>query len=141
MENPDDSNNGRKTKARRHIKPWLDSAQTNVQELFGLAKQTMAQRIWVNFSQFLSERQLLVWSLAAVIGISVAYASIIFRWLIGVIQWPWLYTTGEKVASAAAAVPWWNIMLAPTLGGLLVGYILQRYTSGGRAHGVADVIE
>lgn len=104
-------------------------------------REVFAERFVVNIQAFLSERQPLVWLLALIIGVSVGYASIIFRWLIGIVQWPWLYTTGERVATAAASVPWWNIILAPTLGGLLVGYILQRYTKSRRAHGVADVIE
>ncbi|MEO1205837.1 MAG: chloride channel protein [Pseudomonadota bacterium] len=119
----------------------LSEARAFVVESIGLARQTMLDRLWVNFRSFLDERQMLVWTLAAVIGASVGYASIVFRWLIGLIQWPWLYTTTENVAAAASAVPWWNILLAPTIGGLVVGYILQHYTKGRRAHGVADVIE
>ena len=104
-------------------------------------RQLFAERFVVNMREFLVERQPLIWLLALVIGVSVGYASIIFRWLIGIIQLPWLYTTSEKIATAAASVPWWNVILAPTIGGLAVGYILQRFTKARRAHGVADVIE
>jgi len=42
---------------------------------------------------------------------------------------------------AAAQQPWWIILIAPAVGGLLVGWILQRFHPQQRAGGVADVIE
>lgn len=98
-------------------------------------------RVGVNIRAFFADRQLLVWTLALVISLLVAYASITFRFLIGIFQFPWLGTNTILVASAAKEVPFWNILLAPTIGGILVGYLLERYMPGRRAFGVADVIE
>lgn len=94
-----------------------------------------------NLRGFLGDRQPLVWVLALMIGVAVAYAAIVFRLAIGVFQLPWLMTMSERVASAAETVAWWQILLGPTLGGLLVGLILERFMPGRRAHAVADVIE
>lgn len=94
-----------------------------------------------NLRTFADDRQPLAWALALLIGITVGYAAIAFRFLIGLVQLPWLYSTTERVASAAAALPWWNVLLAPAIGGLLVGYTLQRLVPGMRPHAVADVIE
>ncbi len=104
-------------------------------------RRLVEERFIVNIREFLAERQPLVWLLALVIGVAVSYASIAFRFLIGIIQYPWLHTTSEKIATAAASVPWWNVLLAPTIGGIVVGLILERYTKARRAYGVADVIE
>lgn len=112
-----------------------------VREILALTRRTFSERFYVNIKAFLDERQFLIWALAMVIGILVAYASILFRTLIGAIQFLWLQNSSEYVVSAADKVPWWNIVLAPALGGLLVGFILERYMPGRRAHGVADVIE
>ena len=101
----------------------------------------ICERILSNTGDFLKQRQPLVWFLALIVGTIVAYAAIAFRWLIGFIQWPWLGTTSENVASAAASIPWWIILTVPALGGLIVGCIQQYFISGQRSHAVADVIE
>lgn len=119
----------------------LATLASELREISVLTRKAFAERFFVNIKTFLAERQLLIWSLALAIGILVAYASIIFRALIGAIQYPWLFTTSEYLVSAAENAPWWNILLVPALGGLFVGYILDRYMPGRRAHGVADVIE
>jgi len=94
-----------------------------------------------NLRYFLSNRQPQLWLIAHVIGLCVGGAAILFRLAIGLFQFPWLGTTSERVATAAAEVPWYVILAAPTFGGLLVGIILQKFLSGDRAFAVADVIE
>lgn len=113
--------------------------------LVGIARESLhnaiLERFKHNLDEFLSDRQPLTWTLGLFIGIAVGYIALAFRFLIGMFQLPWLGTTSEKVASVAAAVPWWHVVLAPAIGGLIVGYILQKYLAGQRAHAVADVIE
>jgi len=109
--------------------------------LFAQGRGMLVERFAPNVRSFLSDRQPLLWLLALAIGIGVAYAAIVFRALIGIFQLPWLMSTSERVASLAAEADWWQILLGPTLGGLLVGFILERYMPGRRAHAVADVIE
>jgi len=94
-----------------------------------------------NIRTFIADRQLLIWTLAILIGVVVAYFSIIFRISIGLLQYLWLGTTSEKVATAALSAPPIIVLLAPAFGGLIVGYILQNHMPGRRAQGVADVIE
>lgn len=94
-----------------------------------------------NIRTFLQDRQPLVWALALVFGIAVAYLAVAFRWSIGLLQVLWIGTTSEQVASAAAATDWWIVLLAPACGGVIVGYILHNHMPGRRAQGVADVIE
>lgn len=90
---------------------------------------------------FLNSRLPMVWLLSLIIGALVAIAAILFRLAIGLLQWPWLGTTSERIMAAAAAQPWWLILCAPAFGGLIVGYLLQNHTNKQRAGGVADVIE
>ncbi len=94
-----------------------------------------------NVRTFLSDRQPLVWLIALGVGVVVAYLAVLFRLSIGFWQYLWLGTTSEKVASTATYAPWWIILLAPAVGGLIVGYILHHHMPGRRAQGVADVIE
>jgi len=114
---------------------------TQVRAFIKRIRQAFAERFITNISDFLAERQFLVWFLALVIGSAVGVAAIAFRHLIGLFQYPWLYTTGERVASAASTVPWWNVVLAPIIGGIIVGLLLERFMPGKRAQSVADVIE
>lgn len=122
------------TQARKHLRYQF---RTFIQPL----RRLVSDRLRVNLKAFAQERQPLVWALSLVAGIIVAYAAIGFRLLIGLVQYPWLETTSERVTAAAALVPWWQVLMAPIVGGLIVGYILHRYVPGRRAHGVSDVIE
>ncbi|MGD9827918.1 MAG: chloride channel protein [Hyphomicrobiaceae bacterium] len=104
-------------------------------------RELLRSRFIPNVGDFLADRQPLVWLLALAIGIAVAYAALLFRLLIGFVQVFWLGTTSERVYSAAMTLPWWWIIAGPTIGGLIVGLVLDRWVSGRRAHAVADVIE
>lgn len=98
---------------------------------------------WIepNWRNSNSSQQPKMWALAVMIGLLVSCAAIIFRLGIGAVQWLWLGTTGEDVITAAQSTPYWMILLAPTLGGLVVGAFLQYVHPIKRAEGVADVIE
>ncbi|MCB1526857.1 MAG: chloride channel protein [Hyphomicrobiaceae bacterium] len=136
-------------KARSRLARYRDereqAREQNPRSLAAVARESVQNAIFErfqhNFSDFIGDRQPLTWALGLGIGIAVGYAALGFRKLIGVFQLPWLMTTSERVASAAAEVPWWVILLAPAVGGLIVGFILQHFVAGQRAHAVADVIE
>jgi CIC family chloride channel protein len=93
-----------------------------------------------NLVTFLSERHPVTWLAALLVGLLAAFGSAAFRLAINAVQLPWLGTMSERVASAARAVPWPMVMLAPVAGGLIVGLIVM-FISGRRAGGPADVIE
>lgn len=97
---------------------------------------------WVapNINAFWSDRQGIVWCLALAIGVTVGLAAIIFRELIGFIQWLWLGTSSEKMLDAALETHWVVLLTAPIIGGAIVGYLLLKLTNR-RPAGVADVIE
>ncbi len=78
---------------------------------------------------------------AAVVGVLVAYAAIGFRLGIGSVQWLSYGEFSERLVSRVAELPVWQVLLVPTIGGLLVGLFLQYVMPGGRAMGVAHVIE
>lgn len=104
-------------------------------------REVLRARFLPNLKEFFKARSILLWCLALVTGVFVGYTALAFRTLIGWVQYPWLFNTSEHVASAARDVPFFLVLLAPTLGGVLVGFLLERYVHGRRAHGPADVIE
>lgn len=94
-----------------------------------------------NISYALRTKQPLMWCLAGLIGFGTAIVAIGFRELIGAVQWTWLGTMSEHVASAARLLPWYTLVFVPAFGGLLVGLFLHYIQPSKRASGVADVIE
>lgn len=82
------------------------------------------------------------WMIALLIGISAGLAALLFRKGISALQ-AWVYGAEDAnyLHSFAADLPWYWLILIATLGGLIVGLILDRFTPDGRVRSVADVIE
>ena len=82
------------------------------------------------------------WFIALAIGIVSGYAAVAFMRGIEGLQ-TLLYGTDDprSLHSFARTLPWFWILLLPVAGGLLVGYILTRFTPDGRVRGPAEVIE
>ncbi|MBI0296587.1 chloride channel protein [Streptomyces sp. PRKS01-29] len=83
--------------------------------------------------------------LALVVGCGAGLGAIAFRWLIQSITR--LLSGHEDYAAAGHAahpgVPWlgpWFVVLAPVVGGLLYGPLVQRFAKEARGHGVPEVM-
>ena len=79
--------------------------------------------------------------LAVVIGVAAGGAAIAFRYAIDLTQRASFGFGGERVASLAAELAWWHLVLVPTAGGLAVGLFVHFLMPQRRPLGVADVIE
>ncbi len=143
MEKKEDQINNKSGNSKEHVTP--NSIQQKIidasKEAVSLITLSFINRVRPNILNFIQEKQLLIWFLSFLIGIGVAYAGILFRLAIGAWQYLWLGTTSEKILSSVNLLPWWVILLAPTLGGLVVGLCLTKCLSSQRVFGVADVIE
>src|SRR5918911_2657951 len=102
--------------------------------------ELLGHQVRPNLVAFIDERQPLVWAMSAAVGLAAGLGSVAFRYGINAVQLFWLGTMSERVAQAAERAPWYMILLAPMLGGLVVGLILI-VTPGRRAGGPADAIE
>jgi len=98
---------------------------------------------WIepNLTGFNQDRQLSVWAVAVLVGFTVSIATIVFREMIGIVQLLWLFDRSENVVSASASLPWYVILLAPAIGGAIVGWGLVNLLPLRRTGGVPDVIE
>jgi CIC family chloride channel protein len=84
--------------------------------------------------------QVRFWFIALLVGVLAGSAALGFRLGISGLQ-AWIYGADDvMLASAARDLPWYVVLTAPILGGLVVGLILTKFTPDGRAHTVADVI-
>lgn len=100
-------------------------------------------RNWVkpNVDSFFGLQKPKLWALAFLAGIAGSIVAIAFRQTIGLIQWIWAGTRSEIYLDKLATLPWWVVVVAPTIGGLIVGLILMVWGETERPGGVADVIE
>jgi len=89
----------------------------------------------------LRNEQVILSILAVLIGVAAAYGSIAFRDLIALLQWGGFGALGGRLTTQVAHLPWWQVLLVPALGGLVVGLLVRLFQQGGRPHGVADVME
>ena len=85
--------------------------------------------------------QIVLTVVAVVIGVVVAYAALLFRTWIEAVEWIGFGASGEALYLAVAELPWWQVVGVPTLGGLIVGLVLEYLMPGKRAQAVAEVIE
>ncbi|MCK0149364.1 chloride channel protein [Marivita sp. S6314] len=82
------------------------------------------------------------WLIALLIGIAAGLAATGFRLAITFLQTTSYGTPSvTEIHSYAATLPWWMLLVIPTLGGLTVGVILHYFTPDGRVRSVSDVIE
>lgn len=85
--------------------------------------------------------QVQFWLLAVFIGIGAGFAALGFRLGIGALQRLIYGADDLTLATVAERLPWYWVLIVPVIGGLIVGLILDRFTSDGRVRAVADVIE
>ncbi|WP_371155070.1 chloride channel protein [Jannaschia sp. 2305UL9-9] len=86
--------------------------------------------------------QVQFWFIALVVGIASGYAAVGFMTGIRALQ-GFLYGTDDRfhLHSFAATLPWWWVLILPAVGGLVVGFLLTRFTADARVRGVAEVIQ
>lgn len=85
--------------------------------------------------------QVILSLLAVAVGTAAGVAAIGFRYAIDLVQRLGFGFGGERVATLAAELPWWQLVLVPTVGGLAIGLFVHYAMPGRRPHGVADVVE
>lgn len=86
--------------------------------------------------------QIQFWFIALLIGIGAGFAALFFRKGIEMLQAA-IYGSDDvqHLHSFASSLPWYMILTVPIAGGLIVGWVLHKFTPDGRSRSVADVIE
>ncbi len=79
---------------------------------------------------------------SVLIGLAVSHGIVGFRKLVGLFQLAAFASETEKYFATVAAVSsWWHLLLAPTLGGLLVGLFIYYFMPDRRNQGIPDIME
>jgi len=104
-------------------------------------------RLSSRLRQLLRSDHMVLSVLALVVGALVGISVVGFRESINLVQGLFYGDDGfygndsEQLALIAADLPGWRIVLATTVGGLIVGLLIHWFLPGRRSHNVADVIE
>ena len=98
-------------------------------------------RILLRLRRLIRNDHLILVILAIVTGTAAGAAVIGFRETISFIQLALYGSDSEHLFTNTEAVAWWQILLAPVAGGLVVGVLVRYLMPEGRTQGVADVIE
>ena len=94
-------------------------------------------RAWLEFCR---NDQVVLFFLAAIIGMAAGYGAIGFRLLVAGFQWSFFGNPMDRIFSSAVSLPWWHLILVPTLGGLAIGLFTRFVLPGRLPQGVADVM-
>ena len=98
-------------------------------------------RILLRLRRLIRNDHLILVILAIVAGTAAGAAVIGFRETISFTQLALYGSDSEHLFTNIEAVAWWQILLAPVAGGLVVGVLVRYLMPEGRTQGVADVIE
>ncbi|MBF0587804.1 MAG: chloride channel protein [Magnetococcales bacterium] len=79
-------------------------------------------------------------AIAVVIGLMVGYGAILFRTLIELFQFLFMGSGSENLLQVVANLHWSNVLLAPVVGGLIIGPLVHFLFPGSRGHGVPEVM-
>ncbi|WPZ36144.1 chloride channel protein [Thalassobaculum sp. OXR-137] len=101
----------------------------------------MANRYIQDLKRLVGNDQVVMAAVAVAVGGAAAGGAIVFRESIDFLQLLFLGFRSDRVATYAAETEWWRLILAPAIGGLLVGLFCKFVMPGGRPQGVANVIE
>ncbi|WP_085899996.1 chloride channel protein [Kiloniella majae] len=91
--------------------------------------------------QFIQNEQVILSSLAVIIGAAAGLAAMAFRHFIDLVQMFFYGFQGEKISVGIAGLPWWHIVLVPVIGGGIVGLFIRYFLPDGKPQGVPHVIE
>ncbi len=93
------------------------------------------------FRDFPPRHQFYLIAIAVMVGLAVGYAAILFRLALSAMQYLFYGEESEYLVAAVLGLPWWHVLAAPLIGGLILSLFLRFVMPGGRPQGVADVIE
>lgn len=98
-------------------------------------------RIQSAFRSTIRNEHLLLVALGLVIGCLAGGAVIALREAIEALELFWFSITTDMLARYEIEVPAWRLVVAPIIGGIVVGLITWKFMPNGRNQGVADVVE
>jgi chloride channel protein, CIC family len=98
-------------------------------------------RLYVRIRRITQSGQMALSILAFAVGGGAGGAVVLLRETIAMVQMAAFGTGSERLFAHLETLPWWQIMAAPAVGGLVIGLLVKTLMPEKRPEGVADVIE
>ncbi len=105
-----------------------------------LSRHSLALRSLVFVRRFLRNDLLVLAGVAVIVGSIAGAGAVALREGISLTQDLFYGEPSERIMLTLSALPWWHLLLAPAVGGLIVGLFLRYVMPGGRPRSIADVI-
>mgnify|MGYP001627760381 FL=1 len=107
-----------------------------------MAEKLLKSNIFLNrMRRIVKSEQLVLSILAMIVGAMAGGGTILFRDGLLLVQSLFYGTGDEALHTHLSTLPVWQLIAAPTVGGLVVGVFIYRFLPEKRPHGVADVID
>jgi len=107
-----------------------------------MVQRRILYRLWLRrLRKLIRNDQLILSVLAVVVGVAAAFGTILIRLGITYLETVLFDTGGGSIVQKAAELPWWQVLLIPTVGGVLIGLFIYFVIPGRRPQGIANVIE
>lgn len=106
-------------------------------------REKLVERFRELLFRFKGSHQAFMISVAVLLGILGGAGAIGFRWGIDLVQrlsWPG-EGTGHGTIELVRAAPLWMRVVVPTVGGIVVGWIIRLFAREAKGHGVPEVME
>ncbi len=84
-------------------------------------------------------RNAIIPALGVIIGLAGGLGAVFFRYLIAFFQ-RLIFGNSGDLSSVVAALPWWQILLGPALGGAVIGPVIYFFAREAKGHGVPEVM-
>jgi chloride channel protein, CIC family len=98
-------------------------------------------RFYVHIRRVTQSGQMALIVLAFIVGSGAGGAVVLFREAIALVQTVAFGTGSERLFAQLEQLPWWQVVMAPVAGGIIIGLLVKYLMPEKRPEGVADVIE
>lgn len=105
------------------------------------SRRLRLNRLLMRLRLVIRNDQLILSILAVLVGVITGIGVIFIRESIDFVQGIFLGGSSDKLIDSLLILPWWRILLVPTLGGLMVGLFVYYLIPGRKPCGVSNVIE
>lgn len=105
------------------------------------SRRLRLSRLMMRLRRIIRNDQLILSVLAVLVGVIAGIGVIFIREGIDFVQGLFLGGSSDKLINSLLNLPWWRILVVPTLGGLIVGLFVYYFIPGRKPCGVSKVIE
>ncbi|MFT5784451.1 MAG: CIC family chloride channel protein, partial [Candidatus Krumholzibacteriia bacterium] len=106
----------------------------------GIGFNRFRRTLFAFVERFSPDETTLMVLVAVLVGLMGGVGAVAFRFLVNFLQ-SLVLGSGEDTVALLAAIPWWQKILLPVVGGLVVGPLIHFFAREAKGHGVPEVMD